>query len=336
MSKKTIWGFGPVIIIIIIFIVLIKLNTVNPVSKLIQNREVEITILATADLHGNFPDTLAQYIQENKEIDKNLILVDAGDFIGSEDNPLMKQWFNICVQNPDSIQRRMPPIVREMGQIGYDAVVLGNHEFVSNDKASLDEMVLDFTDCSIPVLSANLYGTEINSYTNDYYRHYVNPYIIKEIETEQGSLKVGIIGLTIKEVGESLGQQELIDMPEYGGRLVLKDLVPEAAKLVELLRLNGVDVIIVVVHSGEEPLKPKNPGNKVKELASNVSGIDAIVAAHTHVNIPEHKYKNKSGGSVIVTQPGKWGEYCSKINLVLIQENGKWKVKDIFSLTQKM
>lgn len=280
MSKKMVWGFSPVIIIIIFLIVLIKFNTVSPVSILIQNREIKLTILATADLHGNFPDRLAQYLQENKKKDKNLILVDAGDFIGSEDNPLMKQWFSICVHNPDSIQRRMSPIVRKMGQIGYDAVVLGNHEFVSNDKALLDEMVLDFTDCSIPVLSANLYGTEINPYTNDYYMHYVNPYIIKEIETEQGILKVGIIGLTIKEVGESLGQQELIDMPEYGGSLVLKDLVPEAAKFVEVLRLNGVDVIIVVVHSGEEPLKPKNPGNKVKELASNVSRIDAIVAAH--------------------------------------------------------
>jgi 2',3'-cyclic-nucleotide 2'-phosphodiesterase (5'-nucleotidase family) len=231
----------------------------------------------------------------------------------------------------------MPPIVREMGKMGYDAVVLGNHEFVSNDKASLDEMVLDFTDYSIPVLSANLYKNKTNPYINGYYENYVNSYIIKKIETEQGILKVGILGLTIKEVGESrLGQQELKDMPGYGGSLVLTDLIPEAVKLASLMKANGADVIIAVVHSGEEPRKPRHPGNKIKELVQNVGGVDAIVAAHTHVNIPEHKLRNKAGETVIVTQPGKWGEHCSRINFVLIKENGKWKVKDKSSLTQKM
>lgn len=336
MSKKMIWGFSSAIVIIC-FIYLIVLTNSNPVIRLTRNREIKLTILATADLHGNFPAKLAQYIQENKKKDKKIILVDAGDFIDAEDNPLMKQWFNIYFHNPNVSQRRMPPIVREMGKMGYDAVVLGNHEFVSNDKASLDEMVLDFTDCSIPVLSANLYKNKTNPYINGYYENYVNSYIIKEIETEQGILKVGILGLTIKEVGESrLGQQELKDMPGYEGSLVLTDLVPKAAKLATLMKANGADVIIAVVHSGEEPLKPKHPGNKVKELAHNVSGIDAIVAAHTHVNIPQHKFKNKSGETVIVTQPGKWGEYCSRINFVLIKENGKWKVKNKSSLTPKM
>ncbi len=68
--------------------------------------------------------------------------------------------------------------------MGYDAVVLGNHEFVANDMTSLNELVLDFNDCSIPVLSANLYTTK-----SAYPHHYVNPYIIKEIETEQGIVK---------------------------------------------------------------------------------------------------------------------------------------------------
>lgn len=30
------------------------------------------------------------------------------------------------------------------------------------------------------------------------------------------------------------------------------------------MKYNGADIIIAVVHSGEEPLKPKNPGNRIK------------------------------------------------------------------------
>lgn len=333
MNNKKIWGLGSVIVLLIVcLLMLTRSNTITPVGVFTQNKEANITVLATADLHGDIPDKLAEYIQDEKKKDENLILVDAGDFYDMQNSQEMRQWSTIYNLNPEH-PRRMPPIVHKMDEMGYDAVVLGNHEFVANDMTSLNELVLDFNDCSIPVLSANLYTTK-----SAYPHHYVNPYIIKEIETEQGIVKVGILGLTIKEVGESDGPQELKDLPQYGGSLELTDIVKEANEKmwVECMKYNGADIIIAVVHSGEEPLKPKNPGNRIKKLARSVNGIDAIVAAHTHVNIPQHKYQNPSGNTVIVTQPGKWGEYCSKINFTLIKENGKWKLKDKSSLTQKI
>lgn len=44
----------------------------------------------------------------------------------------------------------------------------------------------------------------------------------------------------------------------------------------------------------EKNQNPKHPGNRIKELATTVDGIDAIVASHTHEKIDEHEYKNKS------------------------------------------
>ena len=298
-----------------------------------------MNVLATADLHGGIPDKLVQYVQAERKKDKDLILVDGGDFFDSQNSVLMAQWFKLCgpVNNKSrSHPRRTPPVIRKMGKMGYDAVVLGNHEFLSNDKYSFDEMILDLTDYGIPVLSANLCDTSyIDPSTGDYAVPYVNPYIIKKIETEQGDLNVGILGLTVKEVGESSGPLELKDFPGYGGSLMLKDLVQEAGPMVKTMRYNGADLVIAVVHSGEEPKNPKHPGNRIKELARNVAGIDAIVAAHTHVNIPQHKYKNKQGETVIVTQPGKHGEYISKINFTLTKEKGKWIVKEKSSTTHK-
>src|SRR3712207_8325774 len=51
---------------------------------------------------------------------------------------------------------------------------------------------------------------------------------------------------------------------------------------------------VAVAHTGEKPKKPKNPGNRIQDLAQNVDGIDAIVAGHNHVQIKQHDYKNKS------------------------------------------
>lgn len=93
------------------------------------------------------------------------------------------------------------------------------------------------------------------------------------------------------------------------------------------------DIIVAVVHSGEEPKNPKHPGNRIKELATTVDGIDAIVASHTHEKIDEHEYKNKSGEKVIVTQPGEHGKYYSKITFKVNKEKGSWIINDKFSKT---
>lgn len=91
------------------------------------------------------------------------------------------------------------------------------------------------------------------------------------------------------------------------------------------------DIIVAIVHSGEEPKNPKNPGNRIKELATTVEGIDAIVAGHTHEKIEQHTYKNNSGEEVIVTQPGAHGNSISKINFKLDKKNDKWFIKDKYS-----
>ncbi|MGO1042107.1 metallophosphoesterase [Clostridioides difficile] len=104
--------------------------------------------------------------------------------------------------------------------------------------------------------------------------------------------------------------------------------VDDAKKWADVMKKDKADVIVAVVHSGEKPKKPKNPGNRIQDLAQNVDGIDAIVAGHTHVQIKQHDYKNNLGEQVIVTQPGKHGECVSKINFKLEKNNDKWNVVD--------
>ncbi|WP_304341193.1 metallophosphoesterase [Metaclostridioides mangenotii] len=291
----------------------------------------EINILATTDLHGDIPYELSSYVKNEFKKDKNLTLVDAGDFFDAGSNWDMAKYFNKRRVRPDTYIE--VPIAKNMKKVGYDAVVLGNHEFVSNNKFDLDNMISDFKKQNIKVLSANTYKKDGESYTD--------PYIIKDIPTSSGIVKLGILGLTIKEVGESKDwvddgtqfgksveskSRELIDEPQYEGKLYMNDLVEDANKWVCKMKEDKADIIVAVVHSGEKPKKPRNPGNRIQDLAREVEGIDAIVAGHTHKQITQHNYRNKSDDVVIVTQPGKHGECISKINFQLEKKSNEWNI----------
>lgn len=293
-----------------------------------SNNVVDLNILATTDLHGVIPDDMISYIQNEKNENKNTIVVDAGDFLGSEfgtSGDMLKYLEN---RNEKDLEI---PLAMEMKNAGFDTVTLGNHEFVENTKITLDKIISDFEKQGINVLSANTYNNDGSNYTK--------PYHIKEVKTNEGTIKIGILGLTIKEVGHPTmwdGEKlvktkslELKDQKGYEGQLYMNDLVEDAKKWVKIIKeKEKADLIVAVAHTGEKAKKPKNPGNRIQDLAQNVSGIDVIVAGHNHVQIKQHDYKNIDGDTVIVTEPGKHGECISKINIKLKKENNKWNVVD--------
>lgn len=299
-----------------------------------SKKTTEINVLATTDLHGVIPYELTSYVKEEREKDKNLTLVDAGDFFdsGEVSGSSMNDYFSARQKNNDGGSESYieTPISKDMKEVGYDVAVLGNHEFISNNKFYLDNMISDFEKQKINILSANTYKKNGENYTK--------PYIIKNINTPEGNVKLGILGLTIKEVGErkqwkdgalvDTKSLELKDQEGYNGELYMNDLVEDAKKWVNIMKKEKPDIIVAVAHTGEKPKKPRNPGNRIQDLAQQVDGIDAIVAGHNHVQIEQHDYKNESGENVIVTEPGKHGECISKINFKLEKNNDKWNVVD--------
>ncbi|MCR8743759.1 metallophosphoesterase [Romboutsia lituseburensis] len=296
-------------------------------------KTTEINVLATTDLHGSIPYELSEYAKNELKKEENVALVDAGDFLDGDDGGAMDKYFELKrkdYENNKQIHREMP-LAKDMKEVGYDAVVLGNHEFVSIDKSGLDNIVSDFNKQGIDVLSANTYNKDGSNY--------VKPYIIKKVKTPEGEVNLGILGLTIKEVGESkhwdeesgklveAKSLELKDQPGFEN-LYMNDLVEDAKTYVKDMKKDGADVIVAVAHSGERPKKPKHPGNRIQDLATQVEGIDAIVAGHNHTQIKQHDYTNKAGEKVIVTEPGDHGDCISKINFKLEKDKDNWKVVD--------
>lgn len=299
----------------------------------------EINILATSDLHGFMPYELSSYIKDEQSKDKNTIVVDAGDFIdyGKSGSDMCKYCFDRDCDDDKNHKYIEFPFAKEMKELGYDTVVLGNHEFLFNSKAQLDDVVSDFKKQNIDILSANTHKK------ND--DNYLKPYTMKKISTHDGNVKIGILGLTVKEVGQRyetlkngtvkpLGNG-LKELDDFDGSLYMTDLVEEAKKWVPVMKKENPDIILAVVHSGEKAKNDNTPENRIQELAQEVDGIDAIVAGHTHKDFDQHNYKNKSGETVIVTQPGKHGEAISKINFQLEKNNDKWNIVEKSSKVTK-
>lgn len=184
----------------------------------------------------------------------------------------------------------------------FDSVTLGNHEFVENSQEEFDYLVNELNKANISVLSANLYNNKTN-------KNVVKPYIVKEIKEGPNIIKAAVLGLTLPEVAEPYkweegkerptytGDYSLASLEQYNNQYRLDDLVKEANKWTKYIKENeNPDVVILTVHSGEEPKKPRHPGNRVKEIARTVEGIDAIVAGHTHITIQQHEFKNEKTG----------------------------------------
>ena len=232
-----------------------------------------LVILHTNDFHGHplkfsynqapgvggLP-AIATFVEQVRAKHKNVLLLDAGD---------------LNTGAPESNFFKAVPDLIGYNYIGYDAMVVGNHEFdhpISILKKQ--ERLANF-----PFLSANVRtkgGARL-----------VRPYTIKRFS----NFTVGIFGLTLKET-------EMIGNPEHVRDLVIEDEVKSAQKMVKALR-DKVDVLIALVHMGIWDDKARGS----RRLAARVKGIDLIIDGHTHTDLTEPVYVNH----VPIVQAWKWG-----------------------------
>ncbi|MFT8315088.1 MAG: 5'-nucleotidase C-terminal domain-containing protein [Clostridium sp.] len=273
-----------------------------------------ISVLATSDIHGNVlnydyaagkapstPQGLAKvstYVNSVRASNPNVMLIDNGDTI--QGTPL-SYYYDMLDTTAEY------PLMKVMGAMKYDTWTLGNHEF-NYGLNTLNRIISDAVNENIKPLSANTYKSDNTNY--------VQPYYIKSFNVNGKTIKVGILGLTTKTI------PNWEDPAHYAG-LHFNDLVDEAKLWVPKVRQAGADVVIVSAHSGEEGAADVIPENEVKAIATQVSGIDAIVAGHTHATLNDTSLKNPDGKVVPVVEPSKWGTYVSQIDLN-IDKDGKF------------
>lgn len=278
-----------------------------------NEKERNLTILGTTDVHGNIWDysyedgkeasnglaKVSTYANEvrNEKGEDNVVMIDNGDII--QGTILTDDLYNL---NPELLKQEHP-IIKAMNVIGYDSMTLGNHEF----NFGQDVIKKIVAESKFPILSANTYYKESG-------KNLVEPYTV----VEKNGLKVAILGMTIPDI-------PLWDGPRVEN-LVFTGLQEEAEKQVKIIEeKEKPDVIIASIHAGLENSRPQSAAINV---IKNVTAIDAFIVGHDHKNIAT-KIKDNNGIEKPVGGSKDTGSELSRIDLDMIYNDStnKWEVK---------
>jgi 5'-nucleotidase len=273
---------------------------------------------------------LASHLKKAREGHPYSLTVAAGDIVGA--SPLLSAAFHD------------EPTIEAMNSLGLDATSVGNHEFDEGykelqrlqaggciddgDGANNQNSCADhtFAGADFPILAANVKyaGTD---------KTILAPYAIKNIK----GAKIGFIGMTLKDTPNIVTQAGVAG-------LEFTDEVQTANALVPVLRAQGVNAIVVLVHQGGVPALEEwaNEGKTYKvnptykwacqggtfdktldagasapmlQIAQNLDpAIDMIVTGHTHqpyvCNVPDPK-----GQPRLVTSASSFGRLFTETDL---------------------
>lgn len=279
-----------------------------------------ITILFTHDLHDNFLPfeverekekiTVGGYarlqsaIVEQREIDPDAILVDAGDFA-------MGTLFQ-------TIYTTDAPGLKMMGQMGYDATTLGNHEFdfravglakslraAKDSGEKLPEIVA--SNVTFPTDDDGNIPSDLQALHEAMDEYEVKDYMV----IERKGIKIGIFGL--------VGEEAAGNAPMSG--VTFDDTIESSKAMVKTLKdKENVDLIVALSHSGTSEI----PAQSEDELiAKSVPEIDVIVSGHSHTTLPEPIIV----GNTILGSTGEYGENLGVLNITQ-GDNGRWTLDD--------
>lgn len=246
-----------------------------------------LTILHTNDTHSQIePKANDQggyarrmgLIEKEREADKNLLLLDAGDFC--QGTP----YFNFYHGRIE---------LDAMNRMGYDAATLGNHEFDNG----LDTLAAVLKTAHFPIVCANY------DFTGTPMEGVVKPYTI----IHRAGIKIGIFGLGCDPKG-------LIADKNFEPAVYLHPY-PVAQEMADKLQVKGCDVVICLSHLGTYP-KPGDEVCDVA-MVGKTRGIDVVIGGHTHKMYDNLRVENMDGKPIPVCQMGKSGVYLGKIMLNL-------------------
>ena len=247
----------------------------------------ELILLQTSDVHSriepinqkgdrNYDEggfvRRAAFLDQFRKEHKNVLLFDCGDI--SQGTP----YYNMFQGEVE---------VKLMNEMGYEAVTIGNHEFVFG----MDNMARLFKMAKFPVVCAN-YNLDATPL-----KDIVKPYVI----LEKYGLKIGVFGLGAKPEG-------LIQANKCEG-VIYENPIEVSNEIAALLKKKGCDVIVCLSHLGIQ---------MDERLVAKTRNMDVILGGHSHTFMKGPKtYLNMDGKEVPVMHSGKSGVRVGRLNLTL-------------------
>lgn len=232
-----------------------------------KDGEYTFRILTTNDVHGHYFDSLyvtdgtvnaltniSWYADSIRRADgaDNVILLDAGDCLQGDN---AAYYFNYIDTTSKHIFARM------VEYIGYDAVVVGNHDIETGHKV-YDRLVETM---DVPFLAANALRTDDG---HPYFREYVT--------LKRHGINITIIGFTNPNIKGWLS-------PLLWEGMTFESLIPMAQEVVDRVRKKeDSDVVIVAVHAGTGEGDGSILESQGLDLFKSLRGVDFVVCAHDH------------------------------------------------------
>lgn len=249
-----------------------------------------LTILHTNDLHGHLDawrgwegilkdqtvggaDRLSARIREARTAAgaDSVLLLDAGDTVG---DTLI------------AVETEGQAIIEAMNAIGYDAMVIGNHE----PDFTAEKLQQRISEARFPVLAANIRDRASG-------KLFTRPYLVRTVQ----GVRVGILGIAYPNTPKTTAKKNVQN-------LEFESAVKTARRYVPMLQREGAQIVIALTHLGL---------GADKQLAEKVQGIDVIVGGHSH-NRMEDALKV---GETLIVQAGAHGSDLGRLDLRIA--NGK-------------
>lgn len=309
-----------------------------------------ITIAFTHDMHSHMEKfaKISTEIKRLKKENKATFLFDAGDF--SMGTPYQ------TISMTDAGELYM------MGQVGYDATTLGNHEFDYRSQG-LAEMLTSAAE-KARAEAVEKYQAETERVWNPKtLRWDPAPVVESELDIRLPELVISNIdwdgtiadkelksnGLNLQTALEKYGahasQNDYIVIKRGGARIALfgifgkeaSDYAPESGTLfldgvetakatVEAIKKNekDIDLIVCLSHSGTNASEPDNSEDEI--LAKEVDGIDLIISGHSHTFLAEPI----TIGDTVIASCGQYNTNLGEISFKKV--DGKYELAG-YSLT---
>ncbi|MFY0617317.1 bifunctional 2',3'-cyclic-nucleotide 2'-phosphodiesterase/3'-nucleotidase [Shimia sp.] len=301
----------------------------------VTKRQVSLRLLATSDVHATLMDY--DYAKDHRTLNGSLaraatkiaelradgnatLLFDNGDFLqgaaiaGGEGEapPIAKK----------------NPVIAAMNHLAYDAVGLGNHEF----NLPAEDLQGILKQAKFPILCANLHISTVSD--SAVYDALWQPSILLRVSSEDQfgtphNLCVGVISVLPPQVVSW-------DKLRIKGRLRGEDMSVAVRRQVTRLQQRGVDVIVVLAHSGISEHEGHGSAENVALRLSELDGVSAVVCGHVHRVFPGPSYASQKGIDPVngtlsgkpAVMPGAHGSHLGQIDLTLVKQAARWEVID--------
>ncbi len=281
-------------ILFFLLYLLLKLSNCKKSSLEDNEKSDDIIIIHTNDVHCGVQDNIGYdglmlYKKQLQQKFKDVLVVDCGDH-------LQGATIGLLTQGED--------IIDMMNEIGYDAAVLGNHEF----DYGVEQMKNCEKKLNCGYISANFF--ERKNKTSSIFPGY------KIIELNN-TKKIAFIGVTtpqtlsissiIKELDENKTNKYDF-LTERNG----SELYEEIQKNIDAAKSENADYIIMLAHSGKD-------SNSLYQyttvgMMENLENVDAVLDGHTH-QVYSTVTPDKNGKKIILAQTGTKFNYIGVLTI---------------------